>query len=76
MSSPQFKPGDRVVYVSLGRSQNTGGTVIRVDSSPNPAGTWPGYNHYLVVILDTAEEVSDMQSSFWHEQEYNPQIPF
>ena len=71
-----FKPGDRVVYTSLGRPTNVGGTVIRVDSFPNPAGTWPLFNHYLIVILDTAEEVSDVQSAFWHEKEYNPEIPF
>ena len=76
MSKANFKPGDRVVYTSLGRPQNVGGTVIRVDSTPNPTGTWPGTSHYLIVILDTAEEVSDVQSAFWHEEKYNPEIPF
>ena len=76
MARSNFKPGDRVVYVAIGRPPNTGGTVIRVDPFPNPAGTWPRTTYYLFVILDTAEEVSDVQSSFWHEQRYNPEIPF
>ena len=74
MSTPNFKPGDRVVYAP--RTRNIGGTVIRVDSIPNPSGTWPGITHYLFVILDTAEEVSDVQSSFWHEAEFDIRIPF
>ena len=74
MSTPKFQPGDRVVYAPGKRRM--GGTVIRVDSLPNPKGTWPGITHYLFVILDTAEEVSDVQSLFWREQDYDPEIPF
>ena len=74
MTEPQYKAGDRVVYKA--RTQSIGGTVIRVDSIPNPSGIWPGVTHYLFVILDTAEEVSDIQSAFWHERDYDPLIPF
>ena len=54
-----FKPGDRVVYTSLGRPTNVGGTVIRVDSFPNPAGTWPLFNHYLICLLYTSPSPRD-----------------
>mgnify|MGYP005682370575 FL=1 len=74
MEESQFKPGDRVVYTR--GMVPTGGTVVEVHSYPNPTGTWPGFNHYLLVILDTAEEVTDAQSSFWIEAEYDPRIPF
>ena len=69
-----FKEGDRVVY-TRGRVP-IGGTVIEVHSYPNPAGTWPCFNHYLLVILDTAEEVTDAESCFWIEEEFDPCIPF
>ena len=74
MTDPQYRPGDRVVYKA--RTRSIGGTVIRVDSIPNPSGIWPGVTHYLFVILDTAEEVSHVQSAFWPERDYDPRIPF
>ena len=73
----KFKPGDRVVYTSFGGpDREVGGTVIEVEERPHPSGVFPGVNWYLLVILDTAEEVHDEHAAFYLESEYNPQIPF
>ena len=77
MSGPKFKPGDRVVYTSweVGHLA-VGGTVIEVSLQPHHSGVWSGVNYYLLVILDTAEEVLDEHGLFYLESEYNPLIPF
>ena len=76
MNKP-FKPGDRVVYSAWNHpSEGVGGTVIEVSAKPHHSGVWSGANYYLLVILDTAEEILDESACFWHEGEYDPQIPF
>ena len=75
--SCKFKPGDRVVYISWDHpSEGVGGTVIEVSISPHHSGVWSGPNFFLLVILDSAEEVLDEAALFWHEAQYDPQIPF
>ena len=75
--TPKFKPGDRVVYTSFGGPYKAiGGTVIKMSFQPHHSGRWSGQNYYLLVILDTAEEVFDEQDVFYLESEYDPRIPF
>ena len=77
MTKSKFKPGDRVVYTSWEKGhQAIGGTVIEVSARPHHNGVWSGINYYLLVILDTAEEVLDEHGLFYLESEYNPHIPF
>ena len=73
----KFEPGDRVVYRSWDHpSEGVGGTVIEVSAQPHHSGVYPGVNFFLLVILDTAEEILDEHAAFWHEEDYDPQIPF
>ena len=73
----KFNPGDRVVYTSFGGPYRAiGGTVIEVSLQPHHSGVWSGVNYYLLVILDTAEEVLDEQGAFYLESEYDPHVPF
>ena len=73
----KFKPGDRVVYTSWREGhQAIGGTVIEVSMQPHHSGVWSGVNYFLLVILDTAEEILDEHGMFYHESEYDPHIPF
>ena len=77
MTKSKFKPGDRVVYNSWGKVQRIiAGTVIEVSAQPHHSGVWSGVNYYLLVILDTAEEVLDEHGLFQLESEYDPRIPF
>ena len=74
---PKFNPGDRVVYTSFGGPYRAiGGTVMEVSLQPHHSGVWSGVNYYLLVILDTAEEVLDEQGAFYLESEYDPDVPF
>ena len=76
MAKP-FKPGDRVVYRSWDHpSEGIGGTVIEVSAQPHHSGVYSGVNFFLLVILDTAEEILDEHAAFWHEEDYDPLIPF
>ena len=43
---------------------------------PHPSGTFAGVAYYLLVILDTAEEILDEAAIFQHEIDYDPSIPF
>ena len=74
--SSKFKPGDRVIYTEWGHpSEGIGGTVIEV-SVHSYSRAKSGINYYLLVILDTAEEILDEHVCFYLEDEYDPQIPF
>ncbi len=73
----QFKVGDRVVYTAWGAPyEGIGGTVIEVSREPHHSGTFNGPSYYLLVILDTAEEILDEAAIFQHEEDYDPLIPF
>ena len=77
MTKSKFKPGDRVVYSSWNDDYpDIGGTVMEVSARPHHSGVWSGVNFYLLVILDTAEEILDEHGMFYLESEYDPHIPF
>ena len=76
MNKP-FKPGDRVVHTGWNSTyEGVGGTVMEVSMMPHPSGTFAGVAYYLLVILDTAEEILDEAAIFQHEVDYDPRIPF
>ena len=76
MNKP-FKPGDRVVHTGWNSPhEGIGGTVIEVSMNPHHSGTFGGPSYYLLVILDTAEEILDEAAIFQHESNYDPCIPF
>lgn len=75
--STKFKPGDRVVYTEWDHPfSGIGGTVIEVSMRPYHSGVGSSVNYYLLVILDTAEEILDEDVCFHHEKNYNSEIPF
>ena len=77
MTQSKCKPGDRVVYTSWNNDGTAiGGTVIEVSARPHHSGVYSGVNYYLLVILDTAEEILDEHGLFYFEGEYDPRIPF
>ena len=72
-----FKRGDRVVYTGWGAPiEGIGGIVIKVTTNPHPSGVFNSPACYLLVILDTAEQVHDEAAIFQHEEDYVPGIPF
>ena len=72
-----FNPGDRVVYTAWNDPlEGVAGTVIEVSMEPHHSGVYSGVNYYLLVILDTAEEILDCHSRFRHEKDYTLEIPF
>ena len=77
MSGPDFNPGDRVVYTPFGHPlEGHKGTVMEVSTHDDEAIFTTSY--YLLVILDTAEEVLDEACAFVHEKDWNEGdwIPF
>ena len=79
MNESKFKVGDRVVYTPFGDPrEGVAGTVMEVSAEPHHSGVWSGTNYYLLVILDTAEEILDEHAVFQHEKDYEnyDYIPF
>ena len=77
MNGPDFKPGDRVVYTPFGHPlEGHQGTVIEVSTHDDEAVFNASY--YLLVILDSAEEILDEACTFVPEEDFlnGDYIPF
>lgn len=75
----KFKKGDRVVCTSWNAPyEGVGGTVMEVSWQPHPSGVFSAPMFYLLVILDTAEEVLEEAACFELEPDYQSgsYIPF
>ena len=77
MNGPDFKPGDRVVYTPFGHPlEGHQGTVMEVSTHDDEAVFNASY--YLLVILDSAEEILDEACTFVPEEDFlnGDYIPF
>lgn len=75
MKKVPFKRGDRVVHTKWGApTEGVAGTVMEVSTRPHHHIR--GSSYFLLVILDTAEEILDELALFQLEDDYDPTIPF